>query len=145
MRKNFRLDELPKRNPYQVPAHYFDRLPARVMALTTGAEAQQPAWHVRFWALFRPALAPLLLLLVFVSVYFLNVSGSPAVTTTALSEVAKTEIMDYLTRNDSRLETADVVELSSLPTQHVTADFMNISNTAAEEELEYYTLTEEDF
>lgn len=145
MKKDFKLSDIPKRNPYQVPENYFDRLPTRIMARTAAAEAPQPAWQQSLWRPLRLALAPLVLLLVFVSVYYLNISESPAPTVADFASLAEVEIVDYLTSNDTQLETADFAELNSLPSQELTADFLNVSQKAAEEELEYHPIDDEDF
>jgi len=143
MRKDFKLSDVPKRNMYQVPEDYFDRLPTRIMARTAAAEVPQPAWQQSMWRPLRLALAPLVFLLVFVGVYYFNISKSPEQTTADFAALAEVEIVDYLTGNDAQLETADFAELTSLSNQELTADFLNVSQQAAEEELEYHPIDED--
>ncbi|MBF9252644.1 hypothetical protein I2I11_05015 [Pontibacter sp. 172403-2] len=145
MRKDFKLSDVPKRNMYQVPENYFERLPTRIMARTAAAEAPQPAWQQSLWRPLRLALAPLVLLLVFAGVYYFNISRSPEPATTDFAALAEAEIVDYLTSNDAQLETADFADLTSLSGQELTADFLNVSQRAAEEELEYHPIEDENF
>ncbi|WP_299820776.1 hypothetical protein [uncultured Pontibacter sp.] len=137
MKEDFKLDSLPKHNVYQVPEHYFDRLPTRVMERTTAAEKHIPAWQQGLWVSLRAVAAPLVLLLVFVGVFFFNVQDQDKDEFAAVQPLAEQEILDYLHYNED-LETADFAELSYLTKQEFTSDFLNISSTAAEAELEYY-------
>ncbi|WP_230407060.1 hypothetical protein [Pontibacter cellulosilyticus] len=137
MKEDFKLDNLPKHNIYQVPEQYFDRLPMRVMERTAGAERQVPAWQQSLWAPLRTAIAPLVLLLVFVGAFIVTLQQQKQDEQYALQPLAEEEILDYLSYNED-LETADFAELSSMSKQDFTEDFLNISSVAAEEELEYY-------
>jgi len=145
MNKDFKLSDLPKRNMYQVPEAYFNRLPTRIMARTAAAETLQPAWQQSLWRPLRLTLAPLVLLLVFVGVFYLNISDRPTPAPADFASLAEVEIMDYLTSNDTQLETADFAELNSLADQELTADFLNVSQKAAEDELVYYRINDEDY
>ncbi|MBW7467504.1 hypothetical protein K0O23_10525 [Pontibacter aydingkolensis] len=137
MKEDFKLENLPKHNVYQVPEHYFDRLPMHVMERTAGAENKVPTWQRSLWAPLRIAVAPLVLLLVFVGAFYFTLQQQKQDDYFAMHPMAEHEIMDYLNYNED-LETADLAELSYLSKNEFTADFLNISPTAAEEELEYY-------
>ncbi|MFD2515041.1 hypothetical protein ACFSRY_14295 [Pontibacter locisalis] len=139
MKKEFKLEDLPKHNIYQVPDDYFDRLPTRVMERTAAANKPAHAWLPGVWRPLRLAVAPLILLLVFVGVYFFSTEKIKQPQSYALGSLAEQEIVDYL-HNREDLETSDFTELSTLSDQEFTADFLNVSSTAAEEELEYYHL-----
>ncbi|WP_439879839.1 hypothetical protein ACSX1A_11735 [Pontibacter sp. MBLB2868] len=139
MKKDFKLEDLPKHNVYQVPENYFDRLPTRVMERTAAAGKPEQAWLPSLWRPLRLAIAPLVLLLVFVGVYFFNIAPTTQEPQYALGPLAEQDIVDYLNNNED-LEVADFAEFSSLSDQELTADFLNISPTSAEKELEYYNI-----
>ncbi|MDX5422283.1 MAG: hypothetical protein LPK07_14550 [Hymenobacteraceae bacterium] len=145
MNKDFKLSDIPKHNVYQVPEGYFDRLPARVMERTAAAEKQQVPWRPGLWRPVRLALAPLLmLLLVFVGVYLTNQPAQPEDQVLNLARVSETEIMDYLS-SYAILESSDFAELNNLREQELPAELLNVTPTAAEEELEYYHLNDIDY
>ena len=137
MNEDFKLEDLPKHNIYQVPEHYFDRLPMRVMERAAVAEKQVPAWQQGLWAQLRVAVAPLVLLLFFIGAFLFTQQQQKKSEYYAVQPLAEHEIIDYLSYNED-LETADLAELNTLAKQEFTEDFLNISSTAAEEELEYY-------
>lgn len=136
MKEPFNLESLPKHNIYQVPENYFDRLPMRVME-RTAATKEQPVWFTSIWVPVRVAVAPLVLMLVFVGAFFFTLKQQKQGEYYALKLLAEQEILDYLHSHED-LETADLAELNSLTKQEFTEDFLNISPSAAEEELEYY-------
>ncbi len=138
--KKFKLSDLPKHNVYKVPEGYFERLPMRVMERTAGAGEPEQAWFAAVWKPVRVAMAPLLLLAMFVGVYLFNVPSQPQPFTNSLSYVGEAEIVDYLS-NDIYLETADFAELA-IANQEMTVDFLNISSASAERELDYYQLAD---
>lgn len=145
MKKDFKLSDIPKRNPYQVPEGYFDRLPMRVMERTAAREQEQASWLPNLWQPLRLAVAPLLLLLlVFVGVYFYSMPEEPEQQIVNLATVSDSEIVDYLSTYTT-VETTDFAELNTLREQELPADVLNVSATAAEEELEYYNLNNIDY
>ncbi|WP_114779431.1 hypothetical protein [Botryobacter ruber] len=138
-----KLNDIPKHNIYKVPEGYFDSLPMRVMEQTAakGAGASAAPRFSSFWQPVRLVLAPLVLLLVFVGVFLFSndvVQQQPQPEYVALGTLPEAEIVDYLD-SYARLETSDFDEVS-LSDQELTAEFLNISSEAAEEELEYYQL-----
>ena len=137
MKEEFKLEHLPKHNIYQVPESYFDRLPTRVMERTAGASQTATGWQHRLLGSVRLAAAPLVLLLVFVGAFLFTLQQQKQDNNYAVQPLAEHDILDYLHYNED-LETADLAELSYLTKQEFTEDFLNISPTVAEEELEYY-------
>ncbi|WP_299701858.1 hypothetical protein [uncultured Pontibacter sp.] len=144
MKNDFKLSDLPKRNIYEVPDKYFDRLPAQIMERTAGAGYSPAPWSAAAWKPLRMALAPLVLLLVVGVVYFTQLRDQSKEQAIHLATVADDDIMDYLSTY-AVLETGDFAELSVTSEQEMTADFLNVSATAAEEELEYYQIETTDF
>lgn len=142
MKKDLKLSDIPKHNMYQVPEGYFDRLPMRVMERTATADAPQGFFSTMLWKNLRVAIAPLILLLVFAGIFFMNTSRQqePQFVSYGVADIPETEIMDYL-HTFAQLESNDFVELS-FTEQDLTSDFMNISPKMAEEELEYHQLEE---
>lgn len=143
MKKDLKLSDIPQRNPYQVPANYFDRLPMRVME-RTAAQEQKQVWLPTLWQPLRLALVPMVLLLLFVGAYFYSMPDKPEQQMVNLASVSDTEIVDYLSTY-ATIETTDFAELSTLREQELPAELLNVSATAAEEELEYYNLNHIDY
>lgn len=145
MKKDIKLSDIPKRNPYQVPEGYFDRLPMRVMERTAAREQERFGWLPNLWQPLRLALAPLvLLLLVFVGVYYYSTPTEQDKLHLNLAAVPDTEIMNYLSTY-ATLETTDFAELNSLREQELPSEVLNISPKAAEQELEYSNLDHLDY
>lgn len=139
MKNDFKLSDLPKRNIYEVPDKYFDRLPTQIMERTAGAGYSPAPWYASAWKPFRLALVPLMLLLVLGVVYFTQLREQQPDHAVALEVVDHDDIMDYLSTY-AVLESADFAEYTSLSEREMTAEFLNVSATTAEEELEYSQL-----
>lgn len=143
MKDNFKLEDLPKHNIYQVPENYFDRLPMRVMERTAAAPAH--TWQTNnLWRSTRMVVAPLVLLLVFLSIFYLNMPARTSIESINLAALQDQEIMDYLS-TFATLESNDFAELNGIEGHEITADFLNVSAVTAEEELEYYNLKDIDY
>lgn len=141
--KHISLSELPKHNVYQVPEDYFDRLPTRIMERT--ATAPKTVWApVQLWQSLRVAVAPLVLLLLFVGVFYFSMQSKPEQQALNMAKVSDTEIVDYLTTY-ATLESADLAELNSLQQQEFASEFIDISAADAEAELEYYHLKDTEY
>ena len=145
MKKDIKLSDIPKYNVHQVPEGYFDRLPTRIMEKTAGREqVTATKWYVPLWRPAQYAVAPLILLLLFVGVYFFNMQQEQeqyrAVTVASLSNE---EIMIYL-NTYAQVETADFMEYS-VADQELVVEFLNVSPNTAEEELEYYKINDIDY
>lgn len=139
MKKDFKLSELPKHNIYQVPEGYFDTLPMRVMERTAGAAQQRRSW-IPVRSMVRLALAPLLLLLILGSVFFLNSAKEQLPASAEFAALHRTDIITYLSSSQETIESNDFAQLSALEDHDLAADFLNVSPEVAEEELEYHNL-----
>ncbi|MFD3003132.1 hypothetical protein ACFS7Z_22405 [Pontibacter toksunensis] len=145
MKKDLRLNDIPKHNVHQVPDGYFDRLPTRIMERTAGREqvADTP-WYAQLWRPVRYAVVPLVLLLLLMGVYFFNIqqeqAQQPIVTVASLSD---DEIINYLDVY-AEVDASDFEEYS-IADQELAVDFLNVSSNTAEEELEYYQLHNLDY
>ena len=138
-----KLNDIPKRQPYQAPEGYFDRLPMRIMERTAAPEAVAPApWYEQLWHPVRYAVAPLLLLLVFVGVYFLNIQQTEQAPA-AVAALSDAEIIHYLDTY-AQVDAADF-ENHAIADKAFAAEFLNVSSKTAEEELEYYQLNNLDY
>ncbi|PKV63022.1 hypothetical protein [Pontibacter ramchanderi] len=144
MKNDFKLSDIPKRNIYEVPDKYFDRLPAQIMERAAGAGYSSPAPWYAAWKPFKLAMAPLVLLLVAGIVYFSQLRLEKEEPAVILATVADEAIMDYLSTY-AVLESSDFSDISSLSKPETTAEFLNVSSKAAEEELEYYQLDTIDY
>ncbi|MEJ8755884.1 hypothetical protein WG947_02650 [Pontibacter sp. H259] len=140
---DFNLSDLPKRNVYQVPEDYFDRLPMRIMERT--AAAPQHQWlPAQVWQQVRVAIAPLMLLLLFVGVFYFGLELQPKQDSHTMAAVSDTEIVDYLSTY-ATVESNDLAELNTLQQQELTSEFINVSAADAEAELEYYNLKDTEY
>ncbi|MFD2247231.1 hypothetical protein [Pontibacter ruber] len=138
-KQHIRLEDIPKRNIYEVPEGYFDSLPMRVMDRVAAPESAAAAWYTSFWRPLRLAMAPLALLLAFAVVYVLNMQSDSEKHIANLAAVGDKEIVDYLSTY-AVLESSDLAEVHSISGQVLPADFLNVSASSAEEELEYARL-----
>lgn len=145
MRKDMKLSDIPKRNVHQVPDGYFDRLPMQIMERTAAREQVTAAgWSTPWWQPVRYAVAPLILLLLFVGIYFFNIQqNQQQEMATTVASLSDEEIMNYLDTY-AQVETADFEE-HSVADQELAAEFLNVSSTTAEEELEYYKINDIDY
>jgi hypothetical protein len=144
MKEDFKLSDIPKRNIYEVPEKYFDRLPAQIMERTAGAGYSAAPWYAAALKPMRLALAPLLLLLVVGVVYFTQLNSQSEDHTLNLASMADEDIMNYLSTY-AVLESGDFAEFTSISEREMTADFLNVSPATAEAELEYYQLNTIDY
>ena len=141
--KHISLSDLPKHNVYEVPEDYFNRLPMRIMERT--AAAPKPEWvPVQLWQSLRVAIAPLVLLLLFVGVFFFSLKSQPEQGAFNMAAVSEAEIVDYLTAY-STVESNDLAELNTLQKQELASEFLNVSAADAEAELEYYHLKDTEY
>lgn len=143
MKREIKLHNIPKRQPFQAPDGYFDRLPMRVMERLEAPDVAAPApWLEEVWRPLRLAVAPLLLLLVFVGVYFLSVpqQAQPAPTVASLSDH---EIVNYLS-NYAQVDAMDLEE-HAVADEELAVELLNVSSGTAEQELEYYHLNHLDY
>ncbi|WP_246000525.1 hypothetical protein [Pontibacter diazotrophicus] len=140
-----KLNDIPKRNVHQVPEGYFDRLPMQIMERTARREqVTATAWYASLWRPVRHAMAPLILLLMFVGIYFFNIQqNQQQEMVTTVASLSDEEIMVYLDTY-AQVETADFEE-HSLADQDLAVEFLNVSSTTAEEELEYYKINDLDY
>ncbi|WP_018479059.1 hypothetical protein [Pontibacter roseus] len=144
MKKDLKLNDIPKHNIYEVPDKYFDRLPTQIMERTAAAGPSPAPWFANLQRPLRLALAPLMVVLVLGVLYLVNFNKEPKQPELQLSAVADAEIVDYLSTY-AVLESADFAELNSIKQQEMTAEFLNVSPKAAAEELEYYELNTLDY
>jgi hypothetical protein len=128
-----KLDDLPKKNIYQVPDRYFDQLPGRVMARVREKEsANNPVTMFTFWRqpMLRGALAGVALILSFIFIYtFTSTSPQPQPFPAGewiLSDVTETEAVEYLMASD-QLETQDLTGLP-LPDEDLSHEFIQVSH-----------------
>ncbi|GHA78286.1 hypothetical protein [Pontibacter akesuensis] len=142
MKREIKLNDIPKRQPYQVPDGYFDKLPMQVMARTVAPEAPAP-WLEQVWRPMRLAIAPLLLLLVFVGVYFVNTQQAAQPAPATVASLSDAEIMQYL--NDYAQVDATDLEEHAMADAELASEFLNVSAGTAEAELEYYHLNNLDY
>ena len=144
MKDNIKLNELPRHNIYQVPENYFERLPLRVMERTAAATAPETSQLTLLWQSVRMVIAPFVLLLVFLGVYYLNMPAAPEQHTIGIASLQDDEIVDYLSTY-ATLESNDFADMNTLEAQELTAEVLNVSATNAEEELEYYNIQQIDY
>ncbi|GEO03511.1 hypothetical protein AAE02nite_11750 [Adhaeribacter aerolatus] len=139
-----KLDEIPKKNIYEVPADYFEKLPAQMMTRVNG-HRQENSGVFTFGALpwLKSALAGLALVISFISIFLYNSSEPGTYTgesTQILAAVSDQEAMDYLLTSDQ----LDSYDLAMLPQaeQDFTHEFIQASDAELEREVELADLDE---
>ncbi|MHC2990086.1 hypothetical protein OB13_00195 [Pontibacter sp. HJ8] len=139
MKKDLKLDDIPKHNIYEVPEKYFDRLPSQIMERTAARGYTPAPWYSALWKPVRLALVPLVLLLVVGSLYIANLKDQSSQQVIHLATVPDADIVNYLSTY-AVLESTDFADFTSISEQELTSEFLNVSPKAAEAELEYYEL-----
>jgi len=138
-----KLEDLEKKNIYQVPQNYFDKLPGRVMMQV---QENNPAEQVSIWVsrryfYCRSALVGLVLILTFVCIFLLNSQPSLKETSTSLlARISDKEALDYLVSTE-KLETRDLTLLSQANTD-LAHEFIQVSREDVLRELEELELEE---
>jgi len=142
-----KLDEIPKKNIYEVPANYFDKLPGVVMARVTDKKqgfifsASAFAWH-NPWL--KGALASLALIICFVFVFLVKsaqvtdhnqpIASQPSESSNLLASVSKTDAMEYLLTSE-QINHTDLALLSQTD-QDITHEFIQASSADILREVE---------
>ncbi len=147
MKQDFKLEDIPKSNPYQVPPDYFNKLPQVVMTRVT---APKPAEASNWWSTllysYRTGLASIILLIGFVAAFLFSPS-QPGVQSLdsvhKLANINQQEALEYVLVQDN-IDSGDLAELN-LTDKDVSAEFINatssdILETVDEQQLEevYY-------
>lgn len=132
MKRKFKLEDLKRENVYNVPEHYFDKLPNRIMQrVTTSPEVSE----TKSWlpAPLRLALAGTGFATVFATVFMLNYQETVP-NPDLLASVPQTEIVNYLSTSEE-LEHSDL-QLLNVAEKDLTAEFITANQTEIKQELE---------
>ena len=144
-----KLEDLPKKNIYQVPEAYFEKLPGIVMAQVQQKDTSMGISWLGLWRApyLRNALAGFALVLTVVFIFTLNIKNNQNPESTSLiAQITDKEAYDYLA-NYERLEAPDLSLLSQANTD-ISHEFIPISQEDKEDILqevdeddlvEYYT------
>lgn len=133
-----KLDDLPKKNIYEVPAGYFEKLPSVIMSrVQEKSREQNPVWAFltqTYWL--RGALAGMALIIGIFFVFSINsdvkpngIASNTENPNELISAVSKKEAMDYLI-NSEQLQPNDLAYLSQAD-QDISHEFIQ----ASEEEI----------
>jgi hypothetical protein len=128
-----KLDDLPKKNIYQVPDRYFDQLPGRVMSRVREKEtANYPSAILTFLRqpFLRGALAGLAIVLSFIFIFTLNPKNPQPANPSSdaaglLSNISQKDAIDYLMTSD-QLDTQDLSALS-LSNEDLSHEFIQVT------------------
>jgi hypothetical protein len=142
-----KLDELPKKNIYEVPAGYFEKLPGVMMTrVQEKTRVQNPVWILltqNYWL--RGALAGLALVIGLFFVFMLNkpdssnqIAANNQNQTNLISAVSKKEAMDYLL-NTEQLQPSDLAYLSQAD-RDISHEFIQASDEDIWQVVEYADL-----
>ncbi len=105
-RKPFHLEELEKKNIFQVPEGYFDTLPTRIQSRVV-----KPRWESGWsfgWAGWATGLATAVMIVI--GFWFFN-GNQPGSTETVLAKVSNQELINYL--QDSEVTQSEIIETVS--------------------------------
>jgi hypothetical protein len=136
-----KLSDIPKKNIYQEPDDYFDRLPGVMM---TRVHQQQLAykWLPAAWAHFqwlKTAMAGLALALVLIFIFLLNIPNTQD-SNDLFAAVSKNEAMEYLV-NSEQLDVSDLTVLSQTD-RDLTHEFIQASEEDILNAVEFSELDE---
>ena len=123
-----KLEDLPKKNIYQVPPQYFDKLPNRVMMRVQQNNLPKPVslWNQQQYSYWRSALAGLVLILTFIFIFRISSPLTPhANSTNLLARISDKEALDYLITSE-KLEMQDLSLLSQAHTD-LSHEFIQVS------------------
>ena len=123
-----KLEDLPKENIYQVPQHYFDKLPNRVMMRVQENNLTKPVslWNQQKYSYMRSALAGLILILTFIFIFRISSPSNPNATSTdLLAHISDKEALAYLITSE-KLEMQDLSLLSQAHTD-LSPEFIQVS------------------
>lgn len=105
-----KIDDIEKKNIYQVPDDYFDKLPGIIQSRAVN-ESKKKSF---IWA--SPAVKyalPVLMIIIMAGYYtFFNNSDTPKTATELLAEIDTNELVDYLAY--SEITTEEILEASNL-------------------------------
>ena len=144
-----KLEDLPKKNIYQVPEAYFDKLPGMVMAQVQQKDTRMGISWLGLWRTpyLRSALAGFALLLAAVLIFTVNINNNQnAESASLVAQITDKEAYDYLS-NYERLEAQDLSLLSQANTD-ISHEFIPVSledkeaiwqEVDDEDLVEYYT------
>ena len=134
MKPNFNLEDLKRENVYNVPEHYFDKLPNRIMQRVTATSPETSEAKSWLPAPLRMALAGSGFAAVFATVFMLSVDQNEQIASDPLANLQETEIVNYLLTDD-QIERIDLAALK-VTDQNLTAQFINANPAEIQTELE---------
>lgn len=106
-----RLEDIPKKNMYQVPDGYFDQLPGRIQSRITSQPAET---RPLFTYVVRYALPVLLIGAVAFWYYETSQPGAPQTAEEILASIDTESLITYLQESDvSTEELVEIIELTS--------------------------------
>jgi len=123
-----KLEDLPKKNIYQVPPHYFDKFPNRAMMRVQENNLPKPVslWNQQQYSYRRSALAGLVLILTFIFIFRISSPPTPNATSIdLLARISDKEALDYLITSE-KLEMQDLSLLSQAHTD-LSHEFIHVS------------------
>ncbi|KAA5540771.1 hypothetical protein [Adhaeribacter rhizoryzae] len=138
-----KLDEIPKKNIYEAPADYFDKLPGVMMNRVTARQQTQEIFVFSALPWLKNALAGLALVISFIFIFLTNNSNpeiNAAGSNQILASVSENEAMEYLLTSDQ----LDNYDLAVLPQaeQDFTHEFIQASEAEIMREVELADLDE---
>lgn len=139
-----KLDDIPKKNIYEVPEGYFDKLPTVIQSRI----AQQDGGRSPFFSFSLRFALPALALVIIVGVWLLNSSEDDVNAEQLLASVDTSELVAYLEESD--ITTDELLETVSLNQDDVSAIESNVYRIDADQSeldelLDEYSLELNDF
>ena len=142
MKQNFRLEDLPKHNIYQVPDNYFEKLPGKIMARVIPENAPTgTSWLEKFLYTYKAAFASLLLLISFVGAFYISEKKQPVTSASFLPLVSTNDVMEYVSNSNVMVEPGDLADLNLTDTD-ISHEFYNISSEEILEKVDEQQLEE---
>ena len=103
-----KLEDIHKKNPYEVPEGYFDTLTSEIQS-----KISAPQKGIAWQPVIRWALVPAMIVLVFAVVIFNDSTPNTSETQALISEIPENELLAYLA--DEAMSLDEMVALAEVP------------------------------
>lgn len=127
MKKDFKLEDIPRRTLYQVPEDYFDKLPGMIMARVTSSKTTAEAgWFTSLFYQYRAALAGMLLLTCFTGTFLFSLQQPFPIFTSDIAnipDILHQDVIEYVS-NQVEIDSRDLAELT-ITNNDISHEFIN--------------------
>ena len=137
IKTNFKLDELPKKQPYSVPDDYFKELPSIIQSRVVKPELSRTP--VFSWSATWKFALPVLALVIMLGYFGIRLNNDDIDVQAMIDEISTEELVSYITESDiSTDELLSLIDINELDVDGMVDDNIELLNDS-----EWDTLLEE--